>query len=396
MPSLFPIFARGRTALLLAVLLFPRGEARAGTVRTITGESLEGEVRLDNGAVAVTAPGQPVQRIDLANVRRADFRNEKSDAASGIAPGVQLRDGAVIAGKAARIDASAVHLMVAGQPMDYPLASVARVVFAPLPAAVADKIPAGFVGAVLPGGDLFEGECRGMDDRPPQVRVNSPLLGVHRFGLDDQAILALAFHDLAPAAPDAYRVRTVDGSAYGVTSLQATGDLLTLHDPMAGEVKIPAKQLAEIAAGPGRVLPLGSLRAQVVGSANPAKVPAVVAVDSLMVGGPIALAGQSYDGGIAQAAGVAVTYAVPPGFDVFTARAGLPAGAPAGAAVVFALLVDGRSVWRSPPVAAGAAPLPVRWNLGGSLRTLSLAVEPAQPAFLGTPAVWADATLLKH
>ena len=393
MPPFPPISHRRWTALLLAVLL--PGAAHAGTVRTITGDSFEGDVRFDNGAVTVTVKGQPVQRIDLANVLRADFLNKKPDVADGFGPGVQLRSGAVIGGKPASIDANAVHMMVDGHPVDFPLANVARVVFAPLSPAVADKIPPGFVGAVLPGGDLFEGEYRGMDERPPQVKVTSPFLGVHRFGLNNKEILAVAFHDVASAAPDAYRIRTADGSAYGTTSLQPTGDVLTLHDSMAGEVKIPAKQLAEIIAGPARVLPVGSLRAQTVGSANPAKVPAVFTAGSLASGGPIALAGQSYDGGIAQAAGVAITYAVPAGFNVFTAQAGLPASASAGATVVFALLVDGRPVWRSPPVAAGAAPLPVHWNLGSSLRTLTLVVEPAQPAFLGAPAVWADATLLK-
>ena len=111
-------------------------------------------------------------------------------------------------------------MMADGHPVDLPLANVARALFAPLSDAVARQIPPGFVGAVLPGGDLVAGEFRGLDPKTSQVKVNSPFLGVQHFGLANKEIVAEVFHDVAPSTTaDVFRIRTVDGSAYGTAIL---------------------------------------------------------------------------------------------------------------------------------------------------------------------------------
>ncbi len=381
-------------ALGLASLFLVSGGARGGVVRTFGGEVYEGEVRTDVGGLNVVPKGQGPRRVELGDLLRADFLDKAKGADSG--QGVQLRNGSIIGGKLTGIDVTAVHLTVGGATRDFPLADVARVVFDFVPDSVSRKIPPGFVGAILPGGDLMPGECRGLEDKPPTVKINSPILGVHHFDYKTGEILAVAFHDPAPTPAASFHVRAVDGSMYNAATLELGVDGVTLRDLAGAEQKVGLKQIAQILAGETRYALLGSLRAAGVTSMNPTKVPAVFTADEMPGGGPIKLAGQELDSGIVQAAGVAVTYLVPPGFSVFAAKIGLPDGSPAGASVSYTLLADNRPVWRTPqPVVAGAAPLPVRWNLGTSIHTLTIFVEPAQPASLGTPAVWANATLLK-
>ena len=372
-------------------------------MRTFGGDVFEGEVHTEVGAVNVTPKGQPARRIELADILRANFLEKEKEKEKGKGKaeaeenqGVQLRNGTIIGGRLTSIDATAVHLTANGTAKDFPLTDVARVLFDFVPDNVSRGIPAGFVGAILPGGDLMAGECRGLEDRPPTVKINSPIMGVHHFDYKAGEILAVAFHDVLPTPPAAFHVRAVDGAQYNAATLELGLDGVTLRDLSGAEVRVNAKQLAQIQAGDGRYQSLSPMRAATVTSVNPAKVPATFTADALPAGGPIKIAGQLYDAGIVQSAGVAVVYTPPPGYSVFVAKVGLPDGAPAGASVFFTLLVDNRPVWRTQqPVVAGAPPLPVRWNLGASFRTLTLFVEPAQPTSLGAPAAWVNAVLLK-
>ena len=149
-----------------------------------------------------------------------------------------------------------------------------------------------------------------------------------------------------------------------------------LEDELTGplfNVKLDAKDVVEIRAGPGRFLSLAELK--------PARV--------VPAGGLVAIAR-----GFTTAVNAAATWEVPAGMSVFTAQIAVPSAVAPINRLTFAVYADGRLVFHSPPLTSENAPQTIRVPLGAA-HALSLRVEPNFPTNATGPGQWTEPTLLR-
>lgn len=107
----------------------------------------------------------------------------------------------------------------------------------------------------------------------------------------------------------------------------------------------------------------------------------------MMIGGAI------FHRGIGTHAASRIVYVLPKGYASFAATIGYDQEV-RGGSVVFAVLADGRELFRSPVLRYDDAPLPIHVPLGGA-ETLTLIVEDAGDGITADHANWADARLMK-
>jgi hypothetical protein len=116
-------------------------------------------------------------------------------------------------------------------------------------------------------------------------------------------------------------------------------------------------------------------------------------VDANAEGQPIRLAGQTYDRGIGMRSKIQLDYDVT-GYDRFCSLIGIDDSASDEASVVYRVLVDGKQIFESPPMALGIAPIPLDLSIEGG-KVLSLVVDFAARGDAGDLADWAGARLVK-
>lgn len=381
--------------LLPALCLLSIFTCRAGTVQTFSGETYEGDVRLDSSGITVTPAGAAIVKVDLGNILDANFA-DKETAKNYQVHGVTLKSGSIIAGSVDSLDA--VSLKIGGQDVKVPATEISRVVFQRIPQNIEAQIQPGHFGALLSNGDLFEGEVRGITDG--RVKVISPIFGLRNFyGKPEQPwlkseLLAVLLRDVEKTNAQ-YEVQTKDGSLYLADNLQIATDALALQVPVIGAVKIPADQVVAIRAGGGRYQNLVLLQPRRVdppAGINPA---AAFNVNHTAANEPLTVSGETFSQGIETTVSTVVSYPVQAGFGTFTAQAGIPGKTPATTKLVFAVYADGRSVFKSPPRSSADKPLPIR-VVYGNAQTLSLRVEPALPGNAAGSGIWGEPRLLKR
>lgn len=375
--------------LLPVLCLLPIFACHAGIVQTFTGETYEGDIRLDSMGIAVTPSGGAVTKIDSSNILDANFADKKKEEKEPAVRGVTLKNGSTISAGVNSLDAVAVKL--GGQTVAVPAAEIARVVFKTIPPDIASKIEPGHYGALLENGDLFEGEVREMADG--KAKVVSPIFGLHIFNVEKE-LLALLLRDVEKKDAQ-YEVQTKDGSLFLVDNLQIASDAISLQIPVVGAVRIPADQVAEICAGGARYQNLAVLQPLRVDAPQGTAAGAALNVNHTAANEPLTVSGETFPLGLETTVGTVVTYPVQPGFGTFIARVGVPATAPAPARFVFAVYADGRQVFKSQPLGPSDKPLPIR-AIYGTARTLSLRVEPAAPGSTAGSGIWGNPRMLKR
>jgi len=366
---------------LLCVL--PLAVCNAGSVRLWSGDTLKGKISWDpKTGLTITpdpaTPGTPVTstKIDLTKVRDTIFTDPVAPAAPAVPPvpvpppsqpvGVFLTNGDFIAGVTRDIESPVVK--VEAQPV--PATSIAWIIFNPIPLDKFPKVAPGHTGAILPGGDFFEGTFAGIQEY--RIGINSPLLGPQRFPMDQ--IAAVVMHDRQPSQA-LYMVTANNGSSFQTDDLKFDKQGVDFQDPILGPIKLKFWDIKEIAAGSGRfqiITDSDPVATATLGSA--AKTP-----DDFQVqpgADPAAPAT------LLTRVNIPITYAVPVGLTVFSATIAVPKDSPAGTHFTFAVYGDGRFlIQRSLPIGVGDPPQLFRMELS-NVHTISLRVE---PSFAGGP-----------
>ena len=337
----------------------------AGTAQLLDGTFHEGAVSLDRG---IFIRGTTSVKVPLSQVLFARFTDEAP--AAQCVPGIVLTNGTRIAGAFTALLENPVS--IAAKNVRIPSADVALGVYQPFDPAQAREVPAGKTGALLPGGDFFEGTVKSADQRSARV-VNS-IFGPRVFTAASKQAHAIVLRGIAPQ-PAAFEVVTRDGSRYLALDVvpEDTVSVLLRHPHYDG-LRIPAGELLEIRAAPTRMFDLANAKPpQVTGEFG----------HNNADGSRLRLGTQVVQG-CSIAAGGSATWRKTLRGGVYYGRLAAGPETPAGSNLVFVAEADGRVIFRSPAIAGGSAPQSARFAVPPA-ESLTLRVE-------GTAGrgIWAD------
>ncbi|MDQ3624907.1 MAG: NPCBM/NEW2 domain-containing protein [Verrucomicrobiota bacterium] len=361
--------------------------SRAATVETFTGERYTGKLELDT-ALIVTPDDAPTLKLDYMHVRRAQFKDRP--APDEFPPGVVLRSGSRVAGQAGPLTDSVVRFEKTSWAVSG--AEVAWIVYQPLPPALTAGLPKGQTGALLPGGDFYEGAIRGADTG--SAKVNNLIFGLRTFDGRRKELLALIVRELRPPAVS-YEIATADGSVYRVDAFDADKSGVTLRHPLFDGYRIDAKEVVEIRADPRHYRSLTALPPPRVALPLTRASATAFAIDKSLGGESLTVAGRSIARGFEATVDTTATWEVPAGMTMLVAQIAVPANVPPINKLVFRVYADGRSVFHSQPLSSKELPVPVRARLG-AVRALSLRIEASFPSSATGSGIWIEPTLLRR
>ena len=374
-----------RAAFLTFLVIAP--VAQAGSVETFDGVKTVGAITLDFGQIIVTPNGGAAVKIDPAEVLSAQFAD--SVPAESFAPGVLLRNGTRLTGPFTTLTEPVVKFD--RYKLSLPGGEIAWVIYQPISPAVAASAPGGKVGALLAGGDFFEGTIKAADDK--SAKVLNPIFGPRTLVGASKDLLALILRD-ARRSTALFEVRTKDGALFGVEVLPMDKTGVNLRHPLYDNVKIEPKDILEIRAGPGRFQPLTALKPARVDPLPGRKLEQCFAVDKSLGDVPLDSLGAAHGKGFESAVGVAATWEVPAGFNVLNVLVAVPPGVPPANRLIFAIYADGRPITRSAPLSSSDKPTPLRAPLG-PVRSISLRVEAGFPTTATGSGLWLDPVLIR-
>ena len=361
--------------------------AHAGSIETFDGVTTTGTVTLDTGLLVIKPADGAAVKVDPAEVLRVQFTDTLPG--DNLMPGVILRNGARVTGAFGPLTDPQVKFEKRG--LLIPGGEIAWIIYQPFAAKFAATAPLGKTGALLAGGDFFEGTIKAADDKT--AKIMNPVFGPRTYTISNREFAALILRDPRPSAAQ-YEVRTSDGAQFGVDTLTLEKTGLTLKHPLYDGVKIELRDLVEIRAGASRYQPLTALKPARVELPPGRKMEQCFAVDKTLGGDPLDSLGAAHGRGFESVLGVGATWEVPAGFNVLSIQVAVPAGVPPINRLVFAIYADGHPVARSGPLSSNDKPAPLRANLG-PVRSVSLRVEAGFPTNATGSGLWLEPTLLR-
>lgn len=367
-----------RLAALLAVLA-SFAALRAGTVFTVDGTLHEGEISIENG-LTVHGPASTV-KLPFSRILRARFTASQPDE---FQPGIVLANGGRIAGAFSSLNEPVVKLE--RNRVAIPSKEIAWAIYQPVTAKLAAQAPRGKTGALLPGGDFFEGTPRGGDSAT--AKVLNLIFGPRTFAAKE--LHALILRDTQPQ-PAAFDVLTRDGSIYpalDVIAADASG--VTLRHPLYDGLRIPLADLVEIRASATRLTPLDTVKPTRVDPAPGREAAGCFASNQSLDGGPLKLGNRAIPAGFESAAGATLWWKPAPAAGTFLAIVAASAGTPSGHKLTFTVYADNRLAGRSGPLGAGDPPAVLRFPVFGA-GSLTLRIEGP-----GGSGIWAEPMLLRR
>jgi len=355
--------------------------AHAGTVLTTDGVLHEGELAIDHGITVRVSSA--TAKLALSGILRARFATTDGTFQSGLV----LVNGARIAGAFTSLNNTAVK--IESKRITVPGNAVAWAVYNPIAPAVAAQIPRGRTGALLPGGDFFEGTPRGGD--ASSVKVLSEIFGPRTFSAT--GIHALILREIQPQ-PAAFDVLTRDGSIYPALDV-GFGDRaeITLRHPLYNGLRVPASDIVEIRASTARLLPLDGIKPTAVTPAPGRDVAKCFLANASFHGGALKLGTREVETGFECAAGATVLWKPSPGAGIFYAFVAANADTPAGQKLTFSVYGGGRLAGRSAPLAAGDPPAMLRCEIPAA-ESLALRIESNGGA--ASNGTWGEPMLLRR
>ncbi len=372
------IFKMRCSSALLAALAMVVQNLHAGTVLTVDGVLHEGELGIDRG---ITVRGSAaVVKLAVPAILRARF-----SAANGtLRPGLVLVNGGRIAGTFSPLNEATVK--IEAKRIAIPAKEIAWAVYQPITPALAAQAPRGKTGALLEGGDFFEGTVRGGDANTG--RVLSQIFGPRTFApLQLQALVLRDFQQQTAA----FDVLTRDGSIYPALDVIAgEGAEITLRHPFYNGLRVPLADLVEIRASASRMLPLDDIKPTRVDPAPGRDAATCFSANRALDGGALKLGNRTVAAGFECATGATVWWQPPPGAGTFFALVAAGADTPAGQKLTFTVYADGKLAGRSAPLAAGDPPAVLRCAVPGAV-SLALRIDGA-----GGTGTWAEPMLLRR
>jgi hypothetical protein len=188
------------------------------------------------------------------------------DGATGPARGIVMVDGTMLAGSVDFVEAAGVKFWprfdAQGKEMatpkddgerkaqkanqlTFPLASVARVLFAPEPPELEKLAPVGVAGALLMSGDFVEGEVERLG-YAHTLDLKSVLFGSKRMETNREVICAV-LRGVA-AEKGKWEVRVKDGSVIEAEDVAFEGEVVSVKGVTVGVVKVPVGEVLSVEA----------------------------------------------------------------------------------------------------------------------------------------------------
>jgi hypothetical protein len=351
----------------------------AGSVTTLDGKRIEGEVAIDSPSVLRVTPksGSPT-RVELSNLLEAEMDVPEEPA---MTRGVVLTDGTALAAATfRRADAETVKLVptMMNAEVSIKAVRVAFIVFGSTSSELLSKVPRASTGVLLDSGDFVEGEFVGLENG--KVKISSVLFGIQAFDAGRPA-RAVVLRDAKPAA-GAWVARLSDGSVLPADAIVLDRDKTLIEKTPFGSINVPFEQIAQISGGGDRIVSLTALK-PVVPPREPSPVPAALSLIGATRSGTRA---------IYQPASTTLDYNLAAGYESFIAEVGVPAGLVPTQIARITILGDGKELFRSDgPRTSVDDALPVALNVRGVI-TLRLKIESTSPA---APVAWLDPILVK-
>jgi hypothetical protein len=223
-------------------LLTPAVFARHGTVRTLDGRTLSGDIQPGPGGGLLIQTSDnlslPLALHDLAHATIPLITNVPTRI-------IHLRNGTAIGVDALEADESAVRFVMRHDKLRVSVIEVAAILFQPMDLAT---LPAGRRGVVLPNGDFLDGEFRGLADK--RVRLSTVLLGPKQFEIG-KACAAIVLNPPTPV-PARWEIRTFHGSLFrAVLPPVVLGDAVRMTDLQLGDLRLPFADITGIVVRPG-------------------------------------------------------------------------------------------------------------------------------------------------
>jgi hypothetical protein len=163
-----------------------------------------------------------------------------------IARGVLLSDGTFLPGTVTSADRQSLSLTYKQRDaMKIATDSISRVLFRPLNATAASKIPAKGKGLLTQAGDFVEGECDAIDGG--KVQLSSIVFGINAYDIETQAA-ALVLKEGNAANPPAFVVHTSSGGTFCFTALRAEDGELVGAEPLLGDFRLRPAEVVDITA----------------------------------------------------------------------------------------------------------------------------------------------------
>lgn len=361
------------------------GLAHGGSIETMSGDVSTGKVELDNGTILFRPDKGPVVKLEFGSLLRVQFDNPGTDE---FVPGVVLRSGVRLAAPHGPLSDAMVKFPKRN--ITIPVAEIAWVVYQRFPAALAANASAGKTGALLPGGDFFEGAIKGAN--ADAAKLLNPIFGPRTLEAKNHDLLALVLSDARPLAAQ-YEIRVADGSVFGAETFGVDRNGVTLRYPLFDNLALAASELVEIRAGTTRCQPLTALAPARVEPLPDRPLAECFAVDKTLAGEP--LAGAAHGRGFEAAVNVAATWAVPAGMTELVAKVAVAAGTPPTQRFVFSVYADGRAIGQSAPLSSAQPPQTLRVALG-NVRTVSLRIEAREPKNATGSGLWLEPMLIRR
>ncbi len=376
-----------RWLVFLVLTFLIRAPIHAGSIETMSGDVSTGKVELDNGTILFRPDKGPVVKLEFSSLLRVQFDNPVSD---DFVPGVVLRSGVRLAAPHGSLTDAVIKFPKRN--VSIPVGEIAWVVYQRFPAALAAHAPAGKTGALLPGGDFFEGSIKGANAEA--ARLLNPIFGPRTLEAKTGDLLALTLRDAQPlVAP--YEIRVTDGSVFGADSFGVDRNGLTLRYPLFDNLALAASELAEIRAGTSRCQPLTALAPARVEPLPDRKLADCFSLDKTLAGEPLANVGATHGHGFEALANVAVTWTIPAGMTELVTKVAVAPGTLPNQRFVFSVYADGRAIGQSPLLSSAQPPQTLRIPLA-NVRVLSLRVEPREPRNAAGSGLWLEPMLIRR
>jgi hypothetical protein len=359
-----------RGARAFCSLLVIACPAFAGSVQLLDGTVHQGEVSIDGGLLV---RGTATVKVALNNVLIARLTDEAAPPTYPV--GLVLTNGTAIGGTFTSLAETTVVLE--GKGLRIPGSEVAWAVYNPFDSALAADLLAGKTGALLPGGDFFEGTIKYADAK--SAKVLNPIFGPRVFTGAAKDLHAVILREMKPQ-PAAFEVITRDGSRYlAMDALARENGVLTLRDPHYDGLRIPAADLLEIRAAPSRMIAIAALK--------PTRIQGTYATSgadgSKLKMGSQQLQACSLD------AGASATWKRTIRGGVFVARVAVATEPTVAEKLVFIVEADGRGLFRSAAIAGADGPHVIRCAMPAA-ESITLRVEGGS----GGRGIWGDPVIL--
>ncbi len=191
------------------------------------------------------------------------------------------------------------------------------------------------------------------------------------------------------------RALLTDGSTVPGRLVASGGDRLRLATPWGADLDLPLGTVAQLTFLSDRVVYLSDLKPVEQSVEGLLHRPWSIVVDHNVTGGPLSIAGRSFDKGIGVHSKTSLTYSLNGTYESFAATIGLDDAVRPRGSVVFRVIGDGTTLCDTGSVTGAEAAKDILVAVSG-VKSLTLLVEYGDQLDIADQADWADARLIKQ